>query len=53
MTLYVIRAVTIIDSRLENLNLLSGDLGAFQPTKELFRLPAEHAATDDLYATWQ
>jgi hypothetical protein len=45
----VILGVSIVDARLENLDLLTCDLCAPQPADELLALSAEHAARNDLY----
>ena len=44
----VIVAVAIVDERLEDLDVLAGDLRAAQPPDQLLALAAEHAAGDDL-----
>src|SRR5439155_14661973 len=40
-------AVAVVDERLEDLDLLPGDLRAPQPSNQLLALAAEHAAGDD------
>jgi hypothetical protein len=44
----VIVAVAVVDERLEDLDLLPGDLRAAQPPDQLLAFSAEHAAGDDL-----
>ena len=43
----VILAEPVVDERLEDLDLLAGDLGPPQPADQLLALAAEHAAGDD------
>ncbi len=43
----VIFAEAVVDERLEDLDLLAGDLRAAQAADQLFALAAEHAAGDD------
>src|SRR5438094_323020 len=43
----LIFAEAVVDERLEDLNLLAGDLRATQPADQLLALAAEHAAGDD------
>ena len=38
--------VTFVDGRLEDFNLLFGELGAFEPTDQFFRLAGKHGAAD-------
>src|SRR5262249_40558982 len=40
-------AVAVVEQRLEDLDLLPGNLRPSQPANELFALAAEHAAGDD------
>ena len=42
--------ITLIDGRLENLDFLLGELGAFEPADQFFRLAGEHGAADDFDA---
>src|SRR5690606_32534565 len=41
--------VAIVHDGLEDLHLLSSDLGTFQPPDQLFGLTGEHGTADDLY----
>src|SRR5205814_1842282 len=43
----VVLAVTVVDDRFEDLDLLAGDLRAPEPANQLLALPTEHAAGDD------
>ena len=42
--------ITLIDGRLENLDFLLGELGAFEPADQFFRLARKHGAADYLDA---